>query len=105
MKDKLMEEKIENLVDYELNQAVEKFGPFHGPHEAWSVMHEEYQETKAEIRNVKKLHKNLWIKIKKGQRKEQLVFAEEAYKTGLELINEAIQYTAMAKRYLQDIKK
>ena len=67
--------KINNLVREELRRAMEKFGPFHSPHEGYAIIKEELEETWDEIK-ANNLHSSC---------------------------DEAIQVAAMAMRYLFDL--
>jgi hypothetical protein len=96
-------DQIETLIETELQRATNKFGPFHNPHEAWAVMHEELEEFKDEFKFLEGLHQKLWEAIKNNDRQAQLDNAKAINIIGLDAIDELTQYIAMAKRFVKDI--
>ena len=97
--------KVELIVHQEMINATKEHSPFHTTHEGWAVMHEEIEELEKEFEYLKQNHDFLWDFIKNNDRNEQLYTADVIYKTSINLSLEAIQYAAMAKRYLIDFDK
>jgi archaellum component FlaC len=98
-----LKDKIEQLVQEELEKATEKFKPFNSPHEGYAVILEEFEELEDEMRNIKRDLNNLWDSIKDDDRSYQPLDTMEIYNDSIKAIQEAIQVAAMAKRYLKDI--
>lgn len=50
-----------------VDDAIEKHGYFHNKHEFESVLREEIEESKEEIKKIKKMHKKMWDNIRKNK--------------------------------------
>ncbi|NIO19963.1 MAG: hypothetical protein GTN76_04285 [Candidatus Aenigmarchaeota archaeon] len=88
-------EEALDLVKEEIERAVKQHGGFNSPHEGYAVIKEELEEFEDELDAVKKgLEKHLdgiWqaVKLKHPEQSERL-------------LDEAVQLTAMAVRFIMD---
>ncbi len=91
-------EKIEVLVDEELKAANENYPLFRSPHEAYAVMFEEVQEMIESASNVKTQVLEMWSEVREDRNIEEE--AERINRYAVEVVQEAIQVAAMAKKVL-----
>lgn len=95
---------IENLIQEEMERATKKISPFNSPHEGYAIIQEEIDELDQEFLSLHNRQDELWSDIKSNWVGGQLDKAESLHFYAIQIIKEAIQVGAMAKRFLKDIK-
>jgi hypothetical protein len=98
-------EEIKELVDNELVKAETKFGPMNSAHEGYAVTLEEVQEAAEIMEFISGKMNVVWDYTRRNRPELQEMYMRDVYTNGLDLIKEAIQLTAMAKRFLKDVSK
>ena len=89
---------INSLIELELQDANDKFAPFHTAHEGYAVLKEEVEETQQALECVDINMDSLWslVKSKRYEPKEYLHTLENIDTWGIEVIKEAIQVVAIS---------
>lgn len=96
-------DKLDKLVEQELEKARDEHGEFASMHEGVSVLLEEIEETEDVIKSIKKLYAEAWGGVKNDDYTIQQPILAKLYLKGLYLSMEAIQVTAMAQKYYKYI--
>ena len=94
-------EKIIKLINEELDEANEKFPPFHSPHEAYGVIKEELEETKEELECCEKALEKYWMNVKLDIKQYADITKMEVY--AINVAKEAIQVAAMCRKTLDSL--
>lgn len=101
--------KITDLINEEMQRAVDMHGNFNSEHEAHSVIMEEFEEIVEETSNISEVINGLWNIIRKKDPVGTLYNLDDVSRIGLNythaLINEAIQLAAMFKKLEDKIEK
>lgn len=91
---------IEALVSEELDRILAKHGLFHTDHEAWAVIMEELEETGDELHIMEEWWGMFWKRIRCDDTDNTDVM-DSIEKHGIELIKEAVQVVACARKWKQ----
>jgi hypothetical protein len=101
--------KITDLINEEMQRAVDMHGDFNSEHEAYSVIKEEFEEILEEIDVLSEIPNAMWkiIRMKEplGGYTSQKTITMVGYRHCVALITEAIQLAAMFKKLDEGIKK
>jgi len=101
--------KITDLINEEMQRAVDMHGDFNSEHEAFSVIQEEFEEIMEEIDILSEIPDAMWKIIRKKQPSNGYFSYKNVTMTGyrhcVALITEAIQLAAMFKKLDEGIKK
>jgi hypothetical protein len=92
-------EKIDKLIQEELEKAKAEHGEFASSHEGISVLLEEIEEAEFVQKSMKKLYGEAWEGVKADDFNGQLPNISKLYLKSLYLIMESIQVAAMAEKY------
>lgn len=92
---------VGTLVDDEYEMAAEEHGKvFASPHEGFSVIQEELEETIDEAAEVGKASHRLWDAVKSDDNDAAVMSAEEVESYAINVACEAIQVAAMAHKFV-----
>jgi hypothetical protein len=94
---------IHELIYQELEQATAKFGKFHSAHEGFAILNEEYDEMFEELSRMELLIGELWTNVKNNDFPAMEDHAYSIEKQAVQVIREAIQVAAMARRFRRDV--
>lgn len=92
---------VEEIINKELEFAINKFGEFASAHEGYAVILEEVQECQEEMKKVERGLQLIWdhIKYNKVQSGENRILLEQLKVDSFNLVKEAIQIAAMVKKF------
>lgn len=93
--------KIMELVQEELHEANNVHPLFHSLHEAWAVIWEEFEETKADKDRCETYLKRAWNGCKEDDSEEFLAEVDSAKHAAIGVAQEAIQVAAMCQKALE----
>jgi hypothetical protein len=92
---------VEEIINKELEFAINKFGEFASAHEGYAVILEEVQECQEEMKKFERIFQLVWdhIKYNKVQSGENRILLAELEVHSFNLVKEAIQIAAMVKKF------
>ena len=93
-------EKIEDIVNQELERAVQKHGIHNSPHEAIAVIQEEYEEACDDLDIIQARLSIMWKHVKAND--DISYDMEHIYNYAVCLAAEAVQVAAMAKKEVRN---
>lgn len=89
-------DKLQPLINEELEAANKEHGQFHSLHEGYAVLLEEFEETQSELDEVKRYMDYMWGHIKADSNDSTQHFAARVQTVAMRAAAEAIQVAAMA---------
>lgn len=89
---------IEALIDDELARIIEEHGLFVDDHQAYAVIREEVEEAREELIIIRENMVAWWARIRNDDT-DNLDIMESIQIHGIELIKEAVQVVACARKY------
>lgn len=99
-----MKDKIENLIQEELMNAIKTHGLNHSQHEGASVLLEEIEELENDLIFIKDVYKELWECVKNDDYKGANEFADIIARKTSNTVLEAIQIGAMVRKFKVQIE-
>lgn len=89
---------LDPLIQQELAEANKIHPQFASPHEGYAVLKEEVEETQEALAHIKTLLNLMWFAVRRDLKADKV--AQEIYEKSMEVMAEAAQVGAMAKKFL-----
>ena len=100
----VVENKIQELVQTELNSANEKFPLFNSPHEGYAVIKEELEECSENIFDMTSTLQLMWDGVKNNDAKTVADLVKDIRSFAVQAACEAVQVAAMCDKFSMSLE-